>query len=131
VSDPAPAASEAPPRAEARPVTPPARSPAHRREASPAPAADLAGELALLTQASAATKRGDVTGAEQLLRSYDQRFPSGQLAEERAAAGILVLCAAGRTESARGEARRFLERWPRSPLVARINSSCAAEDKTP
>ena len=85
----------------------------------------------MLTQASAATQRGEVARAEQILHTYDQRFPSGQLAEERAAAGILVLCAAGRTQSARSEARRFVERWPRSPLVARIGSSCAAEGKRP
>ncbi|MBN2577237.1 MAG: hypothetical protein JXP73_21930 [Deltaproteobacteria bacterium] len=114
-----------------RPGATPPRTPVRRREASPAPPADLAGELALLTQASAATQRGDSARAERILHTYDQRFPSGQLAEERAAAGILVLCASGRTQSARDEARRFLERWPRSPLVARINNSCAAEDETP
>jgi hypothetical protein len=107
------------------------RSPARKREAPPAPPADLAGELALLTEISAATKRGDVAQANELLRTYDRRHRSGQLAEERAAAGIIVLCASGRTQAARSEARRFLERWPRSPLVARINTSCAGEPKVP
>jgi len=125
------AASEAPPREDARPTSAHPRVPVRRREASPPPPADLAGELALLTQVSAATKRGDVAQANGLLRTYDQRFPSGKLAEERAAAGILVLCAAGHVPTARAEARRFIERWPRSPLVARIGSSCAAEGKTP
>jgi outer membrane protein assembly factor BamD (BamD/ComL family) len=87
--------------------------------------------LALLTQVNAAIQRDDVARAGELLRSYDQRFPSGKLAEERAAAGILVLCASGRTQSASAEARRFVERWPRSPLVARIKASCAAGDKLP
>ena len=125
------AAIEARPLGDSRP--PPARSPTavRRREASPRPAVDLAGELALLTQVNAAIKGGGIAQAGELLRTYDRRFPFGKLAEERAAAGILVLCAAGRTQSARSEARRFVERWPRSPLVARIKGSCAAEGEAP
>jgi hypothetical protein len=107
------------------------RVPSVRRAAGPAAAPDLASELALLTQISNATKRGDLARVEHLLADYDQQFPSAQLAEERAAAGILLECAAGRTASARAQARRFFEHWPRSPLVARINSSCIAEAKTP
>ncbi len=122
---PSPAVSDAPQRS-AR-----AKAPRQRPVAKPAPSVDLAGELALLTQANAAIKRGDVAQARELLDGYDQRFPSGKLAEERAAAGILVLCATGRAQSAGVEARRFIERWPRSPLVARIRASCAAEGLAP
>jgi hypothetical protein len=114
-----------------RPLPVHPRGTTRRREASPALPADLTGELALLNQASAATKHGDVTRADELLRAYDQRFASGQLTQERAAAGILLLCASNRVQAARTEAHRFLERWPRSPLVARINSSCAVEAKAP
>jgi hypothetical protein len=114
---------------EARPSAPRPRGPHHA--AAPAAPADLAGELALLTQISEATKRADVARAERLLADYDQRYRSPQMAQERAAAGILLACAAGRTDVARAQARRFLEHWPRSPLVARINSSCVAEAKTP
>jgi hypothetical protein len=124
-----PAAGE--PAADTRPPVVHPRGAPHRREASPPAAGDLAGELDLLTQANAATKQGDVARADELLRAYDQRYPAGQLAQERAAAGILVQCAAGRVQDARAAARRFLERWPRSPLVARLKSSCAAEDKKP
>jgi hypothetical protein len=130
--DPAPAgAAEAPALGDSRPATAHPKYPVRRRETSPPPAVDLAGELALLTQVNAAIQRDDVARAGELLRGYDQRFPSGKLAEERAAAGILVLCASGRTQSAGAEARRFVERWPRSPLVARIKASCAAGDKLP
>lgn len=128
---PAPVSTQSPARASARTHSQPAKASPQRPETSPAPSVDLAGELALLTQANAAIKRGDVAQASQLLDGYDQRFPSGRLAEERSAAGILVLCATGRTESARVEARRFLERWPRSPLVSRIKASCAAEGRAP
>jgi hypothetical protein len=119
------------PAGDLRPV--PARSTNHvrRRETSPRPAVDLAGELALLTEVNAAIQGGSIAQAGELLRTYDRRFPFGKLTEERAAAGILVLCAAGRTQSARSEAHRFIARWPRSPLVARIQASCAGEDKAP
>jgi hypothetical protein len=130
--DPAPASTaEAPVVGDSRPADARPRYPARRRESSPTRAVDLAGELALLTQVNAAIKRDDIAQASDLLRSYDQRFPSGKLAEERAAAGILALCASGLTQSASAEARRFVERWPRSPLVARIKASCAAGDKSP
>jgi hypothetical protein len=116
---------------EARPSAARPRTPVLRRVPLPTAPTDLAGELALLTQISDATKHGEVARAERLLADYDQRYRSAQLAQERAAAGILLECAAGRTASAQAQARRFLERWPRSPLVARINSSCANEAKTP
>lgn len=122
---PIPVLADAPTRSER------AKAPRQRPAAKPAPSVDLAGELALLTQANAAIKRGDVAKALELLDGYDRRFPSGKLAEERAAAGILVLCATGRTQAAGVEARRFVERWPRSPLVARIKASCAAEGLAP
>jgi hypothetical protein len=107
----------------------PTRGPARRRAAPAARTTrvDLAGELGLLNQASAATRQGDVARADALLRAYDERYPSGELAQERAAAGVLAHCAAGRAQQARAEARRFLEHWPRSPLVVRIQGSCAGK----
>lgn len=116
---------------EPRPTPVRPRAPMVRHTPAPAAPSDLAGELALLGQISDATKRGDIARAEHLLADYDQRYQGAQLAQERAAAGILLDCAAGRTASAREHARRFLERWPRSPLVARINKSCIAEANTP
>jgi hypothetical protein len=107
------------------------RGSAHRHETSPPAPADLSGELGLLTQANAAIQQGEVARADQLLRAYDRRYPAGQLAQERAAAGILIDCATGRVPTARAAARRFLERWPRSPLVPRIQSSCALWDPGP
>jgi hypothetical protein len=113
----------APARSDARPTRP--RVVVRRYDTTPAATSDLGGELDLLSQVSAATKQGEVARADALLRTYDQRYPAGQLKEERAAAGILVHCAAGRPQAARAEARQFLKRWPRSPLVVRIQSSCA------
>jgi hypothetical protein len=63
-----------------------------------------------------------------LLDDYDHRSGSGLLSEERAVTGILAQCAAGHVDAARAEARHFHARWPRSPLAARVDGSCAGTD---
>ena len=60
-----------------------------------------------------------------LLADYDRRPGAAMLSQERVVTGILVSCAAGRTDAARVEARQFRTRWPRSPLGARVDGSCA------
>ena len=119
--------------AELEPVTenPPAVARVHRH-ARVAPAAettedasDLAGETALLSAANAALARRDVAHATALLAAYDRQRAPSLLGEEREATGILVACAAGRAGAARAEAARFRARWPHSPLLARIEGSCA------
>jgi hypothetical protein len=82
-------------------------------------------ETALLGGANAALARGDTKRAQALLDAYDQRPGSGLLAEERTVTGILASCAAGHVDAARAEARHFHARWPRSPLGARVDGSCA------
>jgi hypothetical protein len=88
-------------------------------------ASRLKEETALLGAASSALGRGDVPRALALLDEYDRRPGSAILAEERTVTGILVSCAAGRVHVARAEARHFQARWPRSPLGARVDGSCA------
>jgi outer membrane protein assembly factor BamD (BamD/ComL family) len=73
--------------------------------------------------------RGDPNGALELLRQYDRRFPTGRLQAERAAAGVLALCGAGRSTEAKAAAERFQRRWPRSPLAPRVASTCARGSK--
>jgi hypothetical protein len=85
----------------------------------------LAAEIELLARVNQALNSGDSARAQSLLQSYDRRFSTGVLREERAAAGVLALCAAGRVEAARAAARRFQQRWPRSPLLSRLGASCA------
>jgi len=146
VSRPAASAHVAPRAPAARPLPPvdapavvvdapspaPARAPSKRRVAvAPAPAVESASalkeETALLAGANAALGRGDVKRALALLGDYDRRPGSGVLAEERAVTGILASCAAGRLDAARAEAQRFRARWPRSPLAARVDGSCAGK----
>jgi len=82
-------------------------------------------ETALLGAANAALARGDVKQAQSLLADYDRRPGAAMLSQERAVTGILASCAAGQADAARAAARQFRTRWPRSPLGARVDGSCA------
>jgi hypothetical protein len=138
IAAPPPAPAPSPPAAEPAPevlptIPAPARPRHHARAlarpAAPESAASLREETALLAAANEALGSHRVERALTLLEDYDRRASAGGLpgllAEERAATGILALCAADRPEAARVEARRFRARWPRSPLAARIDGSCA------
>jgi hypothetical protein len=85
----------------------------------------LGAEIELLARVNAAVNAGDGGRALELLAEYDRKFRPSILAEERAAASILALCAAGRTGEARAAAEQFRRRSPRSPLLGRIAGSCA------
>jgi hypothetical protein len=132
---PAPAPAVMPPPPVAIEITAPvvttARVPARRHAhvaAAPAPVENVSGlkdETALLGAANGALARGDVKRALAVLDEYDRRPGSAMLAEERTVTGILASCAAGHVETARAEARHFRARWPRSPLGARVDGSCA------
>ena len=91
-------------------------------------AKSLAAETSLLEQANAAVRAGEGGRALALLGDYDKQYRSGGvLFEERSAAEVLALCLVGRDDQARAKARTFLTRWPRSPLVRRLNASCAGD----
>ena len=107
----------------------------HAPVAAPPPPVEnvssLKEETALLGGANAALARGDTKRAQTLLEEYDHRQGSGLLAEERTVTGILASCAAGHVDAARAEARHFHARWPRSPLGARVDGSCAGGAEKP
>jgi hypothetical protein len=85
---------------------------------------DLSAERALLSQASAALKvRADPSEALSTLALHRQRFPAGQLADERDALEIRALVALGRNDEARAHARAFESRAPHSLLLPVIQSS--------
>jgi hypothetical protein len=59
-----------------------------------------------------------------LLQEQDRQFQSGQLGEERAAAKVMALCAAGRNLEAERARAAFASSYPNSPLTKRVNKDC-------
>ena len=88
------------------------------------PGPDVAGEIALLNQAQRALASGQADRALQLLDRHARDFPRGSLAEERAAARIIALCALGHVTAARAETAAFVRKSPESPLVDRVRAAC-------
>lgn len=104
-----------------------AKPPSKAKEgAKPSAEVGLKDEIALLSKASAALNRGQTARARELLEQYD-KLGSRHLIEERSATGVLVLCRSGQVARARVAARRFFKRFPRSPLAARVQASCAGD----
>ncbi|HKO54145.1 MAG TPA: hypothetical protein VJV79_40835 [Polyangiaceae bacterium] len=116
-----PIASSAPP-----PTSEPARSSTAERvpRTPPTRSQKLAAEIALLARVNAAVNGGNGAKALELLAEYDREFRPGLLGEERAAASILALCAAGRKAEARASAQRFYAKSQHSPHAPRIAKSC-------
>lgn len=106
--DPAPArppgATAVPPASRVPSPPSPTRAPTTTAPAEHEPTDDLAAELALLRDAKRAIQRGRGVEALALLERHAQRFPRGQLADERRAARIAALCLAGRADDAAREA---------------------------
>ena len=74
----------------------------------------LGAERALLEVARTALSRGDSAAAMESLDRHVQRFPAGQLTEEREALYVQALARAGRHDEARARAARFEKRFPGS-----------------
>jgi hypothetical protein len=84
----------------------------------------LTEETEALRAVQRAIRDGKSEHALQLLNEDDVRFTRGGFAQERSAARVLALCKLARVELARAEAERFLQRWPRSPLLGRVQAAC-------
>jgi type IV secretory pathway VirB10-like protein len=117
------------PTPESTAFVPAPQAPTSRAEPQrPSRSQQLSAEIEHLARANALVNAGDGRGALALLDEYDRKFRPSILAEERAAASVLALCAAGRTGEARAAAERFSRRWQRSPLLSRIARSCAGSE---
>lgn len=93
---------------------------------APAPSSTtLAEEIALVQAARAALRRGASAQALAELDRYDATYRRGTFGQEVAALRIFALCDAGRVAEARVRGAAYLRAWPRSPLAARIQTSCA------
>jgi hypothetical protein len=98
------------------------------RGRAPRPAArakdTLAEEARRLRVVQQALRSGDGARALELVREDNARFSSGLLQQERTAARVQALCLVGQSAAARAAAESFEQRWPRSPLLARVRSTC-------
>lgn len=109
-------ASQAPlPKAVPRRATPAAR---HRSGPS------LSEEARDLSAAHEALREGNHALALARLDTMDRR-PGGVLGEERLVARVLSLCGLGRVDKAEAIARRVQNVAPESPLLSRLQASCA------
>jgi hypothetical protein len=91
-------------------------------------AASLAEETRLLHAAQRELAQKRTAAALALLDEHAVKFPRGALAQERAGARVLALCDLGRIAEARSAAAAFVRASPHSPLVPRLQASCAGSD---
>ena len=107
-------------------VTGSARAVSAAPVAPPSGNGQLAQERALLDVARTALGRGDGQATLTALAKHTQRFPNGQLAEEREALGIQALLLLKRNDEARALGARFRQRYPGSVLLPAIEAALAA-----
>jgi hypothetical protein len=125
---PSPSASAAP---EPPAPAPPAGASAHPRRAAPASNArdaepSFESDVQLLREVDAALRAGRADAALRMLDERTIHGSAGALAQERAAARVLALCALGRKGEVRAASSSFLREWPDSPLAPRVASTCEA-----
>jgi hypothetical protein len=103
------------------------------REAASPPigTVSLGEETALLGEAQRSLKQGNGARAVAVLDELAARHPAGVLREERLAARVFGLCAAGRVEEAREAGQRFLAEMPGSVQADRVRASCASSPSKP
>jgi len=97
--------------------------------ASAAPSANaaensLSEELDLLRRAERTIRAGNSLVALGLLRDLDQRFPKGQLLEERTAARVMANCQLADTDTARAQGNAYLIAHSQSVYADRVRSIC-------
>ena len=80
-------------------------------------------ELELLQRAQVAYTRREFSSALGLLSEHARLFARGHLAEEREALRVRCLRGAGRTDEAHRVATEFAVRFPRSVLLAGVDSA--------
>ena len=110
----------------------PTSSPRVSAHALPAPsqsqpvsaASSLIEESRGLAEVQSALGAGEDDRALQLLVAQDRTFANGSLGQERAAARVIALCAAGRIAEGQVAKSRFLSQYPQSPLVKRVSGAC-------
>ena len=83
----------------------------------------------MLDPARTALGRGDGASALLGVKKHEQRFPKGQLTEEREAIAVQALVALGRGDEARARGERFERTYPNSVLAPAVNAALDAIPK--
>jgi len=84
----------------------------------------LAEELELMQRARAALERHEYAAALGILDAHADRFPSGQLVEDRRALRVVALCESGETTGTARARRAFAADYPGSHHQRRISAAC-------
>jgi hypothetical protein len=87
-------------------------------------APSLTEESRALAEVQATLSARDANKALQLLAAQDRDFAAGALGQERSAARVVALCAAGLTSEAQAARAAFLFKYPQSPLGKRVSTAC-------
>jgi hypothetical protein len=114
-------------------LPPPSASASTNAPASPSAAtvrgADtVAEERAILDPARTALGRGDGASALDGVKRHEQKFPRGQLTEEREAIAVQALVVLHRGDEARARGGRFLAKYPNSVLAPAVKAALATAD---
>lgn len=92
------------------------------RSSSSASNPGIQDQIAIIDRARAAVAAHQPAAAMAALDDYQRRFPGGVLAQEASLLRIETLVARGDKAGAARLGHRFLERYPRSAMAARIKS---------
>lgn len=104
-------------------VTSPRERPASQpRSSSSASSLGIQEQITLVDRARAAVAAQQPASALAALDEYQRRFPGGVLTQEATLLRIDALLARGDKASAVRLGRQFLERYPRSPMAARVKT---------
>jgi hypothetical protein len=101
----------------------PSPTPALRSALAPT---TLEAETRLVRAGVGALHAGDSVHALALFDEHARLYPTGALAEERAAERVIALGDLRRCDDARAAALAFLRDHPSSPLAARVRTACAS-----
>ncbi|HXJ22212.1 MAG TPA: hypothetical protein VMT03_18470 [Polyangia bacterium] len=125
-----PAPGEPLPAAAAMPAERTSVGVAPRRHGHPAVAeGDLRDQIALVDSARQALTTGSPERSLELLRRYQDRYPSGSFRPEASALAIEALMKAGREAEARAQATRFIGEHRGSLLANRVSELVGLSDR--
>jgi outer membrane protein assembly factor BamD (BamD/ComL family) len=93
---------------------------------SPLAPTTLEAETRLILAGVGALHAGDAAHALALFEEHARLFPTGALAEERAAEQVVALGDLRRCDEAHAAAATFLRSHPNSPLSARVRAACVS-----